>query len=115
MVELHNSEENRKEVISIIKEFKKDIEKLYNEKLIKIFLYGSWARREHTENSDIDLAVLLRGEIVPGREIDNMIDVINEINLKYDVLLSILPLSDLKFTKLRSPLYLNIKKEGIQI
>jgi predicted nucleotidyltransferase len=106
---------SKENTFSIIGEFKRRIEKLYKGDLTRIVLYGSWARNESTLHSDIDLAVFLQGDILPGREIDRMIDIIDEFNLKYDVLLSILPISESIFLKLNSPLYRNIKKEGIQI
>ena len=97
----------------ILSEFRREIEKLYGKKLINIILYGSWARGEATENSDIDLLIILKGEIAPGREIDRMIDIITEINLKYNILLSIVPVSEEDYNKINSPLLINIRREGI--
>jgi predicted nucleotidyltransferase len=36
-------------------------------------LYGSWARDEATEDSDIEILVIIEGYIEPGKEIDRMI------------------------------------------
>ncbi len=104
-----------KEIHTILQEFKTGIEQLYRRKLKNIVLYGSWARGDATEDSDIDLLVTLEGEISPGREIDRMIDIITDINLKYDVLLSVLPVSEKDFGIVKSPLLLNVRKEGISV
>ena len=97
----------------ILQEFKDELQKLYGSRLDHVILYGSWARGEGTEQSDIDLLVVLHGQISPGREIDNMIDIVTEMNLKYDILLSICPISDKDYSNTKSPLLINIRKEGI--
>jgi predicted nucleotidyltransferase len=97
----------------ILKEFRQEIEKLYGKRLKDVILYGSWARGEAKEESDIDLLVVLKGEVMPGKEIDRMIDIITEINLKYSVLLSIFPVSEEEYSTLNSPLLINVRKEGM--
>ena len=104
-----------KKIHKILQEFKAEIEKLYGRKLKNIILYGSWARGDATEDSDIDLLVTLEGEISPGREIDRMIDIITDINLKYDVLLSVLPVSENDYGRVKSPLLLNVRQEGVSV
>jgi len=101
------------EIKNILAEFKEEIEKLYGTRLKKVILYGSWARGDATEDSDIDLLIVLEGEIVPGTEIDRMIDIITEINLKHDVLLSVYPISEHDYSVITSPLLINVRKEGI--
>jgi predicted nucleotidyltransferase len=98
---------------TIINEFKKEIKKLYGNQLSNIVLFGSWAKGTATNDSDIDLMVVLKGEIIPGREIDRMIDAITDLNLKYDTLISVVPVSDESFTNTNSPLMLNVRREGI--
>ncbi|MDO8550487.1 MAG: nucleotidyltransferase domain-containing protein, partial [Ignavibacteria bacterium] len=96
-----------------IKEFKKELKNLYGEKFKKIILFGSYAKGKFNENSDIDLVIVLKSIESPGREIDRMIDIITEINLKYNVLLSVVPVSINDYKNLNSPLLINIRKEGI--
>lgn len=75
----------------VLREFKAEAEKLYGERLKNIVFYGSWARGDATGESDIDLLIVLKGEVAPGKEIDRMIDVITEINPKHGVLISVYP------------------------
>ena len=97
----------------IIVEFKNEIKKIYENRLDKIILYGSWARGTATVDSDIDLLVVLKGKISPGREIDRMIDCITDLNLKYDTLISVVPVSTETYNTLDTPLLLNVRGEGI--
>ncbi|MBU1260091.1 MAG: nucleotidyltransferase domain-containing protein [Planctomycetes bacterium] len=101
------------EIQPILNEFREETTKLYKKRLKNIILYGSWARGNATDDSDIDLAIVLEGDVVAGREIDRMIDIITDINLKYDVLISVYPVSEKDYASVNSPLLLNLRKEGV--
>jgi len=101
------------EIEQILKKFKEEAKELYSKRLKKIILYGSCARGQATRDSDIDLAIVLEGDVVAGEEIDRLIDVITDINLSYGVLLSVYPVSEGDYNSVNSPLLLNIRKEGI--
>lgn len=96
-------------------EFKQAIRHLYGRRLRDVVLYGSWARGDATEDSDIDLVVVLSGVVAPGKEIDRMIDVIADVNLKHRVLISVYPVSEQDYVGLDSPLLLNIRREGVGV
>ena len=97
----------------ILEEFRQEVQKIYGPRLRDIILYGSWARGDATEESDIDLLIILAGEVVPGQEIDRMVDVITDINLKYGELISVYPTSEADFINVNSPLLINVRREGI--
>jgi predicted nucleotidyltransferase len=98
-----------------IQEFVQKTQSLYDERLVQVLVYGSCARDTATEESDIDLAIVLAGDVRPGREIDRMIDIITDINLEYGVLLSVYPVSEQDYRHTNSPLLINIRREGIPI
>lgn len=100
------------EIEKVLKEFKEEISKLYGRRLKEIILYGSWARGEPKDGSDIDLAIVLEGKVIPGEEIDRMIDIITDINLKHTVLLSVYPVSEKDYSTVNSPLLINVRREG---
>lgn len=52
-----------------LEELKQELVKLYGERLRGIYLYGSYARGDFTEDSDVDVLIVLRGEVNPYREI----------------------------------------------
>ena len=93
--------------------FKVKVGELYGKRLKNVILYGSYARGEATDDSDIDMAVVLEGDISPGREIDRMIDIITDMNLKHNILISIYPVSEIDYLTLKSPLLMNVRKEGV--
>jgi len=103
------------DIDEVLKELKAGVLRLYGKRLKNLVLYGSWARNQANQNSDIDLAIVLEGNIVAGKEIDRLIDIITDINLKYGVLLSVYPVSEQNYNSLNSPLLLNIRKEGVTV
>jgi predicted nucleotidyltransferase len=97
----------------VIDEFVQKARSLYGDRLKHVVVYGSCARNEATADSDIDLAAVLADEVVPGKEIDRMIDLITDINLEHGVLLSVYPVSEEDYLHRDSPLLMNIRREGI--
>src|SRR3989304_5424971 len=103
----------QKNIIKILAELKRGLRQLYSDRLISVILYGSYARGEALKDSDIDLVVVLKGGVRPGREIDYMLDVVTDLNLKYNTLISICPVSENAFKTVKSPRILNVRQEGI--
>jgi predicted nucleotidyltransferase len=98
-----------------IREFKQEIKNLYGPRLKDVILYGSWARGDATEASDIDLLIVLEGQVVPGQEIDRMIEIITDINLKHGELISTYPVSEENYSTINSPLLINVRREGVPV
>ena len=101
----------------ILPELKQALQEHYGDRLVKLILYGSHARGEATEDSDIDVMVVLDGlkHSEASKELDATIDIVCDINLKYDTLLTLLPIGEDRFAEYLSPLLLNVRKEGITV
>jgi predicted nucleotidyltransferase len=84
------------------------------EQLVSIVLYGSVARGTNTEDSDVDVALLMKGELDCDTE-DKLSDFIVDMNLKYDKVFSVIDIDIDKFSKWEKviPFYQNMNKEGI--
>jgi hypothetical protein len=50
--------------------------------------------------------------MIPGIEINRIIDVVYEMSLAYDVLLSVVPISENEYKKEESAFLINVRKEG---
>jgi len=99
----------------ILNEFKEKLIELYKDQLVDVLLYGSFARGEQRDDSDIDIAVILKGDISPFKEIDRITEFSYDLSLKYSVLISIHPISDIDYSSRKYPFILNLREEGISI
>ncbi len=93
--------------------FKAAVAEHYGGRLDRVVLYGSHARGEATEASDVDLMLVLGGEVQPGREIDALADLIWELLVEHGVLLSVFPVSAQDYASRKSPLLINARRDGV--
>lgn len=90
------------------------LQNIFGSEIYQIILYGSAARNEATEESDIDIAILLTKEM-DTRVRDRFIDRAAKIDRKYGKVFSIVDISREKMEQWGNvlPFYRNIRKEGI--
>ena len=101
---------------NIITQFKSIIYGLYGEKLSKIILFGSYARGEQKENSDIDFLVVLKGkDISVFREIEKINNSVYNMILETGKIISFVPVAEEKFETSPNFFYTQVKKEGIAV
>jgi predicted nucleotidyltransferase len=98
-----------------LKAFTQTVRNLYGERLERIVLFGSFARGTAHENSDVDVAVVLRGAVQPMEEIDAIVAATYNINLEYGILLAVYPVAAERYYDEQSPLLINIRKEGLVV
>ncbi len=99
-------------ILSIITEFREELKNLYSDRLRGVILFGSYARGDYTEESDIDLALLIDGMGDITAERDRYIHILSRLSLKHDILISAVPFDYVQFYHENTPLSLNVKKEG---
>ncbi len=104
-----------KDIDEILKKAKSIIQKIYGKRLKGIILYGSYARGEAVEGSDIDLIVLLDNMDNPIEELEKCFKQIHQLDLAYDTLISMIPFDLDQYNTRKLPIILNAKKEGIPI
>jgi len=106
---------NKKVLESLVKlteEFASKISELYGGRLNKdkVILYGSYARGDQRDDSDVDYLIVLNDEEIKTlREIS----FISLLGLKYGVWVSAIPFFISKLCFGETPLAYNIKNEGI--
>lgn len=108
----------KSELQAVLKAVKNASEQLYGDKLNKIILYGSYARGDNTEESDIDIMIVLNCDMDGVKKLRSLTaEMASDISLEQDVFLSIL-LRDRKHFEDNLdflPFYQNIAREGIMI
>ena len=96
-------------------ELKEALASRYGERLKGLYLYGSYARGDFTADSDVDLLIALEGEVRPTREIDRLSAVVADICLRYDLLIAVYPVPVEWVAERKSPLFENIRREGVRL
>ena len=100
--------------IKILDELVAGILAIMKPSVVRIVLYGSVARGTNTEESDVDVAVLVKGQLDKEME-DKLSDLVVDMNLKYDKVFSVIDIDYETFRKWEgvTPFYQNVTKEGI--
>jgi len=106
------------EISNIIEQFVKGVNEILGNRVKKIILYGSYARGDFNESSDIDIMILTDltdDEIIEYREKvwDYAYDL--EFDNNFDIQLSPLVKNIDKFNYWLEalPFYMNVQKEGV--
>ena len=90
------------------------LQEIYGDLIDSVILYGSTARGTRTDDSDVDVAVLLHtGATREMRE--QMLDLVVDLELACGKVLSVLCIDYEKFTEWKDtlPFYKNIRKDGV--
>ena len=99
----------------ILAELRRRFERLYGERLVRLVLYGSQARGDAEPGSDIDVLVVLRDMAAAGEEIDRTLDDVSELSLTHNAVVACIFVSEERYRRERSPLLLNVRREGVLV
>jgi uncharacterized protein len=97
----------------ILTEVRQHLETLYGDRLSSLLLYGSQARNEARDDSDIDLLVALHEPFDVLLEIDRTTPFIADLCLTWEVHISVNMVSDRKLQQGKMPFFLNLRREAI--
>jgi len=103
------------EVRKVLAKLQNKFQEIYGQRLLKVMLYGSYARGRAHKDSDVDVAVVLKGKVAPGKEIDRVLSDIVDLDLQYDCLISVYFVSEKDYLTRQSPLLMNIRSEGLRV
>lgn len=102
-------------VDSVLSDAKAALRDALGEQLIGVRLFGSYARNEAREDSDIDLLILVRQIDDYGDLIRRTSVPIADICLRYDVVLSRTFAASEDFRERQTPFFLNVRRESIAV
>lgn len=96
----------------------KEYRRVYGADIADMYLFGSYARNEETDQSDIDYAAIVHGERPELQErLKKVWNAAADIGLQYDVVVSptVIPYDEFQKYKEILPYYRNISIEGKHI
>ena len=99
----------------VIEHFRVDLRKAFASDFKGLILYGSYARGEENEGSDIDVIVLFKDGDVAAASDTRVGELTHHLLEEYQALVSAISMGERKYQLGCSPYFLNVKREGILI
>lgn len=103
------------ELWRLLRTLREALERRYGADLEDLILFGSEARGEARQDSDIDIVLVLRRQVQPGAEIARLGDILADLNLSYGRLVSVIPTSQSHYQQAVGPFWHNVRAEGIRL
>lgn len=103
---------------AISKQMAQSYYSVYGDSVVAVFLYGSYARGDFDNESDIDITAIVKGD---RRDLQSKLKIIwdqsADIGIDNDVVVSptVIPFDEFEEYKEKLPYYRNIWKEGVRI
>lgn len=107
----------REDIKPVLQELKKRLKDIYGDRLRSVVLFGSSARGDFTEESDVDVLVVLKSIIDFDKDFNTIFDLTLNVEKNYNdfVMISVIPAKEEDYLSKVTPFLLNVCKEGIQI
>jgi uncharacterized protein len=101
------------QIRELMKELKEGLQSIYADKLKAVYLYGSYARGDYRQGSDVDVMVLLKDYRDYWKEYMRSNDYVSDISLKYDVTVSYILIKEIQWKEADKPILRNIRRDGV--
>ncbi len=101
------------DVKRLMAELKSGLQALYGERLKGVYLFGSHARGEADEESDVDVLVVLEDYESYGAEVERAGELGAELSLRYGVSISKVFLLEREWQQGDTPFLANVRGEAI--
>ncbi len=89
-----------------------DLHRLYGDRLLRVFLFGSWARGDAHPESDIDLLVVLDSVDSPWAELERMDEILDRHSVQNETVVSAIPVGEAELVEPKLPALIRAMTEG---
>jgi len=96
----------------ILAKLRPGLELLYGERLVGLYLFGSFASAEATSESDVDVLIVLDEVTDYGREIERTGHLVSGLSLDYDISISRVFASSAAWRHRDSPFLANVRRQA---
>jgi predicted nucleotidyltransferase len=96
-------------------EIRSRLEAVFHDRLRRVLLFGSEARGDAEEASDVDLLVLLEGPVRLGKDLEAIVEALYPLQMELDSPIHALPVPAETFEAGDYSLYREVKREGIAL
>lgn len=103
------------EIKPLLKDLKKGLKRIYGKKVKAVYLFGSRARGDHDEDSDIDILIVLANFRKYGTELRRTSNLVGKLSLDYGETVSVVFSRENEWKKDNLPLWMNIRAESVAV
>lgn len=105
-------------VSNVIEQFSQEVKKIFGSHLVHIILYGSYARKDYSRNSDVDIMILVDMSEIEIKKIENQVyDAAFDLEIATGVDISpvIKNKDQYEYWVDVLPFYRNVREEGVVV
>ncbi|HSO26956.1 MAG TPA: nucleotidyltransferase domain-containing protein, partial [Anaerolineales bacterium] len=113
LVLMYNRDMDTETLANILLVLRNGLHQLLGDRLHAVYLYGSRARGDAHPDSDIDVLIVLKDDFDYGEMLDLTIDLVADLSLQHDVVISRAFVSMERFEHESSPFLMNVRREAI--
>ena len=99
----------------ILAEIREQLLLVYGDRLEDVILYGSAAVGQMTEDSDIDIIILLKGPVQFLHDLETALRALLPLSQKYDHPISPKPINARQYKTMDVPLFSRARREGLRL
>lgn len=103
------------DIRKLLKELKEGLNCLYGERLKGLYLYGSYARGDYKEGSDLDVLLVLDDFERAPIELTRTDDLVGDLSLTYEITISLMFMREKDWLTADKPLLRNVRVEGVPV
>ncbi|MDD4525932.1 MAG: nucleotidyltransferase domain-containing protein [Lachnospiraceae bacterium] len=105
-------------ITDLLEQYVIKIQAIYGQHLRMVIMYGSYARGDYREDSDIDIMILVDEDDLSVKKYqNNLFDMTYDFNLDHDIEISPIAIGEQGFYKWVDvyPFYTNVSREGVRL
>jgi predicted nucleotidyltransferase len=104
-----------RDIEPILTELKARLQDLYGERLKGLYLFGSYARGDASEDSDIDVALVLDDFEYASDIIEETGELVSRLSLACEGVVSIVPIREADLRAREDSFLANVRREGVAV